>query len=100
SSCLRMIMSTGIRPTDENDNPKPDKEAYGGVTMLGRHVFTKGKQVYVELPAKKGTTYKAVIDNPKVAADLIKRKNAAGKNGRIFNTSQDFVLKYSKTTTG
>jgi DNA topoisomerase IB len=93
-------MSTGIRPTDENDNPKPDKKAFGAITMLGKHVFTSGKKVYVELPAKKGTIYKAIIDNPKVAADLIKRKRSAGNDGRIFDTSGSSVLGYSKKETG
>ena len=102
ASCLRMIMSTGIRPTDENDNPERvgAKKAYGAITLLGQHVFVNKKQVYVELPAKKGTIYKAEIKDPKIAADLIQRKSKAGKNGRIFDTDESTLLKYSKTKTG
>jgi DNA topoisomerase IB len=100
ASCLRLIMSTGIRPTDENDNPKPIKDAYGAVSMLGKHVFVEKGRVRVELPAKKGTTYKRDIDDTKIAMDLIKRKRQAGDDGKIFNTTQGQALAYSKNKTG
>lgn len=100
ASCLRLVMSTGIRPTDENDNPKPDKDAYGAVTMLGKHVFVKGKDVIISLPAKKGTTYTTKIRDAKVAVDLLKRKRQSGNEGRIFDTKESKVLAYSKEKTG
>lgn len=102
AACLRLIMSTGIRPTDENDNPEKRgaKQAFGAITIQGRHVFVNKKNVYIELPAKKGTTYRAEIKDPKIAADLIKRKNKVGNTGRIFDTNETKLLKYSKGKTG
>ena len=101
SSCLKLIMSTGIRPTDENEGSKlADKKAFGAITMLGQHVSSSGGKVYVELPAKKGTMYKAEIKDASVAKDLMRRKKLAGDDGRIYNTSQGKVLNYSKARTG
>jgi len=101
AACLRLVMATGVRPTDsEIRKIKADKYAYGATSMLAKHVSVKGKDVVITFPAKKGTTWSTVVKDPKIAADLIKRKRKVGPDERIYQTGYNDVLSYSKKTTG
>jgi len=100
ASCLRLIINTGMRPGGRGDT-KAEMKAYGASTIEGRHVrvSTAGKVTLVYI-GKKGVSRKVEVTDKTIKADLIRRKKAAGARGKIFNTNEVKLSKYSQTKDG
>lgn len=94
ADCLRLIMSTGIRPGSESDT-KVAKKAFGATTLLGHHVVETEKGVSLEFTGKKGVDLSIPINDPDVASMLLERKKSAGADGRLFDVNEKRLLEYS-----
>lgn len=99
AACAALIMSTGIRPGSEKDT-HAKKKAYGATTLEGRHVVVEGNKVSLQYVGKEGVDLNIPVDDPKLKAMLIKRKQSAGENGRIFQTKHGQLLDYAHTLDG
>lgn len=94
-----LVMHTGMRPGSETDTGATEK-GYGATTLEGRHVLPDGnggvKLQFV--PGKKhGQTIEMQVSDPSIAAMLLKRKEAAGETGQLFQVSEKQVLAHVHT---
>jgi len=99
ASCARLVQATGIRPGSEKDT-LADKKAYGATTLEGRHVSVQAGNVRLKFTGKKGVSLDLPVDDPVVSKDLIARKKAAGRTGKLFDTNSRQVLSYNKSKDG
>lgn len=99
AECLALIMSTGIRPGSEKDTAA-DVDAFGATTLQGKHVVVSGDSVRMRFIGKKGVSQDIEVTDPDVKAMLKRRKREAGAGGRIFNTTGDRLLLYTKSLGG
>ena len=98
AAALSLIMSVGLRPGSTRDT-KAEKQAFGATTLLGRHVIV-GDGVRLRFVGKKGVDIDIPVNDPVVAEMLRSRREKAGANGRLFNTSDVRVLAHAKTLDG
>ena len=91
ADCLSLIMQTGIRPGSDKDTQAKEK-AYGATTLEGRHVDVDGSKVTLKFTGKKGVPLSIPVENAKLKAMLIERKNAAGNGGKLFATTSGKLL--------
>jgi len=96
ADCMRVIMETGIRPGSDRDT-KAAKQAYGATTLRGEHVVQTKEGVRLQYTGKKGVDLDIPIENPETAAMLVSRAEAAGADGRLFDTDSHTLLQYSHT---
>lgn len=99
AECLRLVMSTGIRPGSDRDT-KAEKQAYGATTLKGEHVVVKGSEVRLRFTGKKGVDLDLPVADRDVAAMLRERAKAAGKDGKLFETDAETLRDYSKSKDG
>jgi DNA topoisomerase IB len=100
ASALRLIMSTGLRPGSDKDT-QGKVQAYGATTLEGRHVVgSSPDNCRLQFVGKKGVELDIPIKNPAVAKDLIARRDAAGKNGKLFSTSAGKLSDYAQKQDG
>ena len=99
ADCMALILETGIRPGRDADRQAKVK-AFGASTLLGSHVQITPDATYLDFIGKKGVHIHLPVSNPDLAEMLKKRKSIAGDNGRLFNTNDDTLLKYSKSLGG
>ena len=85
AACLRLIMLTGIRPGSDKDT-QAARQAFGATTLRGQHVVVRGSKVSLRFVGKKGVDLDIPVADPRLARELIRRKTAAGKNGKLFAT--------------
>lgn len=95
AECLWLIMSTGIRPGSEKDT-KGNVEAFGATTLLGKHVKRTKEGVVLKFIGKKGVSLEIPVTEPGVVKMLLRRKRAAKGEGRLFSTTGDKLLRYTK----
>jgi len=99
AACLRLIQETGIRPGSRRDT-MAEKQAYGGVTLQGKHVVVKGEKVRLQFTGKKGVNLDIPVNDKTIAKDLMARKRTVGSRGDLFNTSQSKLSEYAHTKDG
>lgn len=99
ADCLHVIMKTGIRPGSTADT-KADVQAYGATTLEGRHVKVSGGEVTLNFVGKKGVSLSIPIADRATATMLRKRALASGTRGKLFDTDQGTLLRYSKSLNG
>jgi DNA topoisomerase-1 len=99
AACLRLIMATGIRPGSDKDT-QAAKKAFGATTLQGQHVVVKGGKVSLRFVGKKGVDLDIPVTDPKLAQELIKRKAAAGKNGKLFATNSGKLSQFTHSLDG
>lgn len=98
ASCLRLIMMTGIRPGGSSS-------AIGATTLAGHHVSesAEGDALYLRFTGKSHQRNSFRIDDAAVVDDIVARvwKNKSDYwGGRLFNTTNQKLLKYSKSKDG
>lgn len=94
AATLHLIMVTGVRPGSEADTGGA-KKAYGATTLEGRHVIEQKRGVRLRFTGKKGVENDIPVEDRKVAADLLARKAKAGSKGRLFDTDDGKLRKYT-----
>jgi DNA topoisomerase I len=100
ASALRLIMSNGVRPGDDRDTGGK-VQAYGATTLEGRHVVGDNPDnVRLQFVGKKGVDHDLHVTDREVATDLLRRRDAAGPNGKVYDTSQDKLLVYTHSKDG
>ena len=99
AECLRLIMTTGIRPGSDRDT-KAEKTAYGATTLQGHHVVVKKDGVHLDFIGKKGIHLDIPVRDKKTANNLLDRAKEAGKSGRLFHTNEGELLEYTHTLDG
>ncbi len=100
ASCLRLIQSTGLRP-GSTAKTGAEKQAYGATTLEGRHIkVSSSGEVRLQFTGKKGVSLDIPVTDKTVSADLIQRKTKVGNTGKVFNTDNTSLLKYTKTKDG
>ena len=99
ASCESLIMTTGIRPGSERDRGG-EKQAYGATTLLGQHVVGNEDNLHLQFTGKKGVDLDIPVSDKETARDLIERRSAAGKDGKIFNTDNEKLGDYTKARDG
>ena len=100
ASCLRVVMTTGIRPGSDTDTGGAVK-AYGATTLEGRHVIGNSPDdVRLQFVGKKGVAIDIPVTDKMVAQDLLNRRDIAGNIGRLFNTDEIKVRAYSLSKDG
>lgn len=103
ASVMSLIQSTGIRPGSDRDTGA-DKKAYGATTLEARHVKKTSSGVVLKFTGKKGVSLSIPVNDKSVASMLLARKKTAesrgGKNGKLFDTNDNDLRKYSKTLDG
>jgi DNA topoisomerase-1 len=99
AACMRLIMSTGVRPGSDRDTGAA-VQAYGATTLMGRHVTQVGDEVHLQFVGKKGEKLDIAVLDAAVAKDLLARQAAVGAGGRLFNTDATRLLVYSHTMDG
>lgn len=55
------------------------------------------REVRLQFVGKEGVYHDHLIRNPELANELLRRKKAAGNDGRLFDTTDAKLLKFSKT---
>jgi hypothetical protein len=92
----KLISETGIRPGSEKDT-KAEVQAYGAVTLLGKHVVPKEDgTVELKYMAKCGVEQNVPVTNKDTASILSNRSKSAGEEGRLFSPSYKQFNSYSK----
>jgi DNA topoisomerase IB len=91
ADCLALIMKMGVRPGSEDDTGAKVK-AYGATTLEGRHVVETPEGVSLRFIGKKGVSLDLPVEDPGLAAMLIRRAKAAGPNGKLFPATNDKTL--------
>ena len=100
ASCLHLVMTTGVRPGSDAETGG-DVKAYGATTLQGKHVVGKSVEtVRLKFIGKKGVKIDIPVTDAAVAKDLLKRKAAAGANGRLFATDGSKLRAYTHTVAG
>jgi len=99
ASCLHLIIETGIRPGGEDDTGAAAK-AYGATTLLGRHVVEEGGKVRLEFVGKKGVNLSIPVGDEATAKMILKRKQEAGEDGKLFGINSDLLRDYTHTLGG
>lgn len=96
AECLSLILDTGIRPGSEKDTAA-DVDAFGATTLLGKHVVVSGDSVRLEFTGKKAVEQSIEVNSPQVRDMLIRRKLKVDDDSRIFATTGDRLLLYTKS---
>lgn len=96
---MSLIHSTGIRPGSLKETGAK-VQAFGATTLEGRHVIESVDGVRLQFVGKKGVSLDIPVNDKDVAKMLIERKKIAGDTGRLFNTTDDELRKYSKKLDG
>lgn len=99
AACMKLIQQTGIRPGSDNDT-KAEKQAYGATTLLGKHVIVDGTSVRLQFTGKKGVLLNIPVEDKSTADMLVERKRSAGDDGKLFDTNDALLRKYSQTLDG
>lgn len=86
ADCLKLILEMGIRPGSTADTGAKE-QAYGATTLKGKHVVVKNNEVYLEFVGKKGVQQSHKVPSDELSAMLIRRKENAGDDGDLFNTT-------------
>jgi len=96
ADCLALIAATGIRPGSDRDT-RAKVKAYGATTLEGRHVTRRDGQVVLSYTGKKGVALTIPIEDPAVARMVWARAQAAGPTGRLFDTQDTALRRFSGT---
>lgn len=88
SDCLKLIYHMGIRPGSTRDT-KSKVEAIGATTLRGEHVVVDKGKVFLRFTGKKGVKQDHEVTNPELVKMLLSRKESAGDDKPIFNTTSD-----------
>ena len=99
AACLRLIQETGVRPGSTADT-KAAKQAYGATTLEGRHVVDVRGKVHLRFTGKKGVALDIKVENEELAEDLRARREAAGRRGKLFDTSANDLREYTDSISG
>jgi DNA topoisomerase-1 len=99
ASVLRLIMTTGIRPGSEKDTGA-DSRAYGATTLEGRHIVELKRGLRLRFVGKSGVEQDIKVEDPAVVQDLLARKAAAGRKGRLFSTNPNKLNDYTQKQDG
>lgn len=95
SDCLNLIFHMGTRPGSTADT-KSVKEARGATTLKGENVVVEGDNVYLDFTGKKGVAQRHKVTDSYLKTMLVQRKEKAGDNGDLFNTTDDQLRKALK----
>ena len=95
AECLSLILDTAIRPGSEKET-LAEEDAFGATTLEGSHVVVDGGAVRLEFVGKKGVKQALAVTSEDVVKMLVRRKKASGDHGRIFSTTGDRLLLYTK----
>lgn len=91
ADCAWLMAVQATRPGSKADTGAKVK-AYGATTLEGRHVLVDERgEVSLKFIGKEGVSHNHKIRNPRLAAMLKERKEAAGDSGKLFNTSEGAV---------
>jgi DNA topoisomerase-1 len=94
AACAALILKTGLRPGSEQSTGA-DVQAYGATTLQGRHIRVAGDMVHMSFVGKDGVTIDLAVEDRTIARDLVSRKDKAGRQGKLFQTTdgelQDYV---------
>ena len=71
-------------------------KSHGATTLEGRHVVKAGDGVRLQFVGKEGVWHDHLIANPKLAAMLLQRKDAAGEGGKLFGVSDGQLASFVK----
>ena len=74
-------------------------EAFGTVSLEGRHVTVKGDNIKFKFVGKHGVDIEHRLNDPALAKFLSERKAEVGPRGKLFATDEARVRNYIKTTT-
>ena len=99
AECLALILDTGIRPGSEKETGA-EVEAFGATTLQGKHVVVSGDSVRLQFVGKKGVEQDIAVSDPEVREALKRRKAESGPDGRLFPTTGDKLLRYTKSLGG
>ena len=100
AACLHLVIKMGIRPGSDKDTQAKEK-AYGATTIEGRHVVEMPNgSVFMRFTGKKGVKLDLPVNDKSIARELLSRKNKAGNDGKLFDTSADKLIQYSKQQDG
>ena len=100
AASLRLIMLMGVRPGSDRDT-KAKTQAFGATTLQGRHVIIdEAGGVRLQFTGKKGVPINLPVTDENLAADLTARKQRSGDDGRLFDTNDTKLRKYSQTLDG
>lgn len=99
AACLELIRQTGIRPGSDDDT-KATVKAFGATTLLGQHVQLIDNELRLVFVGKKGVKIEIPVYDEDLIDSLLKRKAAAGDNGRLFNTNDGALRDYAATLDG
>ena len=76
-------------------------DTFGVTSMQAQHIIVRGDKVKLRFLGKRGQLNEADVTDPKVADELIKRKNAAKKpTDGIIDVNETVVNAYLKNITG
>ena len=92
ADCLNLICTMGLRPGSDKDT-KSKVTAYGASTLLGKHVVIEGKKVFLRFIGKKGVKQNHEVTDNYLASMLVKRKEQAGEDGKLFKDTDDVKLR-------
>lgn len=92
ADCLNLIYNMGLRPGSDKDT-KSKVTAYGASTLLGKHVVIEDKKVFLRFIGKKGVEQDHEVTNSYLASMLVKRKEHAGEDGKLFKDTDDVKLR-------
>lgn len=95
ADCVWLMQEQATRPGSDKDTGGKVK-AYGAATLEGRHVVRADDGVRLQFVGKEGVYHDHLIRNPKLAAMLAERADAAGPAGRLFDTDYAKVAAYTK----
>lgn len=99
AACLSLIQHTGIRPGGEGDTLAA-KKAYGATTLEGRHVAIRGDEVRLQFVGKKGVDLDIPVADDRLKADLLRRKEKAGDDGKLYDTTDGKLRDYARSKDG
>lgn len=98
SDCFSLIATMGLRPGSEVDTGA-EHQSYGATTLEGRHVVVgdDGQVSLKFVPAKKhGEEISLPVVHDSIASMLLRRKESAGDDGRLFDTTPEKLRKHVK----
>lgn len=102
AECLKLVMQTGMRPGSDEDT-LADHKSFGATTMKGSHVIQEDDgTVTLRLVTgkNKGREVDFVVTDKSTAKMLIRRKEEAGDDGRLFDTDAQKLREYSSEKDG
>lgn len=97
---VKLVDHTSIR-IGSSEEALGKQKTYGASTLEARHIIPQNDgTVMLEFVGKKGVDNKFPVTDKKLSSTLLKLKNGADPNTRIFKTDYSSVLNYMKNLDG